>query len=133
MFVYAHRNTHQKKMLTQMAMIMQVTPFIPNLRKRQPQNHLNFPNKHSTNFICYSLRSSDLVLSHTLAHHFNPDIPIEKAVTPPSSWYTDHSFFHLELDRVFYRGWQAVGQFKFPTFFFFPFWVFFIYESKAHI
>ncbi|GAB2267400.1 hypothetical protein Dimus_002384 [Dionaea muscipula] len=40
---------------------------------------------------------------------FDPSIPIEDAVTPPSSWYTDPSFYALELDRVFYRGWQAVG------------------------
>lgn len=99
-----------------MTMIIQVKPFFPNLRSEKSQNHLNFPNKHSSNLICSSLTSSDSVLSHTLVHHFNPKIPIEKAVTPPSSWYTDHSFFHLELDRVFYRGWQAVGQLKFQTF-----------------
>jgi choline monooxygenase len=107
-----------------MAMIiMQVTPFIPNLQKGQSQN-LNFPNKHSSKFICCSLNSSDHVVSQKLAQHFNPNIPIEKAVTPPSSWYTHPSFFHLELDRVFYRGWQAVGQFKFQTFSFFSFGVF---------
>ncbi|KAK2358713.1 choline monooxygenase, chloroplastic [Trifolium repens] len=93
-----------------MAMIiMQVTPFIPNLQKGQSQN-LNFPNKHSSKLICCSLNSSDNVVSQKLAQHFNPNIPIEKAVTPPSSWYTHPSFFHLELDRVFYRGWQAVGS-----------------------
>ncbi|PNX56949.1 choline monooxygenase chloroplastic-like, partial [Trifolium pratense] len=90
-----------------MAMIMQVTPFIPNLQKGHPQN-LNFPNKHSSKLICCSLNNSDHVVSQKLAEHFNPNIPIEKAVTPPSSWYTHRSFFHLELDRVFYRGWQAV-------------------------
>jgi choline monooxygenase len=110
-----------------MAMIiMQVTPFIPYLQKGQPQfQNLNFlPNKHSSKFICCSLNSSDNVVSQKLAQHFNPNIPIEKAVTPPSSWYTHPSFFHLELDRVFYRGWQAVGQLKFQTFSFFSFGVF---------
>lgn len=97
-----------------MAMSMQVTPFIPHnsLRHRQgqPQN-LNFPNKHST-LTCWSLRSSsDFLVSQGLVHQFNPKIPIEEAVTPPTSWYTDPSFFQLELDRIFYRGWQAVGQF----------------------
>lgn len=92
-----------------MAMNMQVTPFIQNLQKRQPQI-LNFPNKHSSKLICSSLSSSDLVVSQRLVQQFNPNIPIEKAVTPPSSWYIDPSFFHLELDRVFYRGWQAVGS-----------------------
>jgi len=89
---------------------MQVTPFIPNLQKRQPQN-LNFSNKHSSKLFCCSHSSLDMVVSQKLAQQFNPNIPIEKAVTPPSSWYIDPSFFHLELDRVFYRGWQAVGQF----------------------
>ncbi|OWM89049.1 choline monooxygenase, chloroplastic [Punica granatum] len=52
---------------------------------------------------------------------FDPKIPIEEAATPPSSWYTEQSFFDLELDRVFYRGWQAVGyieQIKLPHDFF---------------
>ncbi|KAL8151667.1 hypothetical protein V2J09_021475 [Rumex salicifolius] len=45
----------------------------------------------------------------SLVQEFDPQIPIEEANTPPSSWYTDPSFYALELDRVFYRGWQAVG------------------------
>ena len=44
-----------------------------------------------------------------LVHEFDPKVPVEKAVTPPNSWYTDPSFFQEELERVFYRGWQAVG------------------------
>ncbi|KAF5206858.1 Choline monooxygenase protein [Thalictrum thalictroides] len=44
-----------------------------------------------------------------VVHEFNPEIRIEEAETPPRSWYTDPSFHHLELNRVFYRGWQAVG------------------------
>ncbi|KAJ1433429.1 Rieske [Sesbania bispinosa] len=90
-----------------MAISMQVTPFIPNLRKGQPHN-LNFPNKHST-LTCCSHRNSDLLVSQRLAHQFNPKTPIEEAVTPPTSWYTEPSFYQLELDRIFYRGWQAVG------------------------
>ncbi|CAI0543808.1 unnamed protein product [Linum tenue] len=56
-----------------------------------------------------------------LVHEFDPEVPIEKALTPPSSWYTDASFYDFELDRVFYRGWQAVGyteQIKEPRDFF---------------
>lgn len=45
----------------------------------------------------------------SLTDQFNPKIPIEEALTPPSSWYTHPSFLSLELDRLFYRGWQAVG------------------------
>ncbi|XVF47583.1 hypothetical protein PTKIN_Ptkin03bG0121100 [Pterospermum kingtungense] len=56
-----------------------------------------------------------------MVREFDPKIPIEQALTPPSSWYTDPSFYALELDRVFYRGWQAVGyteQIKEPHDFF---------------
>lgn len=95
----------------EMAMSMQLTPFISNIRQRQLLN-LNFPKKHSTITRC-AIRNSDLVVSQTqrLVHQFNPNTPLEEAVTPPTSWYTDPSFFHLELDRVFYTGWQVVGQF----------------------
>ncbi|XVE98934.1 hypothetical protein REPUB_Repub03eG0152000 [Reevesia pubescens] len=56
-----------------------------------------------------------------MVREFDPKIPIEQAITPPSSWYTDPSFYAFELDRVFYRGWQAVGyteQIKEPHDFF---------------
>uniref|UniRef100_A0ACD5UIH4 Uncharacterized protein n=1 Tax=Avena sativa TaxID=4498 RepID=A0ACD5UIH4_AVESA len=52
---------------------------------------------------------------------FDPAIPLASAVTPPSGWYTDPEFLRLELDRVFLRGWQAVGhigQVKNPNDFF---------------
>lgn len=48
-------------------------------------------------------------LARSLIHEFNPDIPIEEALTPPSSWYTSPSFLSLEFNQVFLRGWQAVG------------------------
>ncbi|XP_052157585.1 choline monooxygenase, chloroplastic isoform X2 [Oryza glaberrima] len=41
---------------------------------------------------------------------FDPAVPLASAVTPPSGWYTDPDFLRLELDRVFLRGWQAVGH-----------------------
>lgn len=56
-------------------------------------------------------RASSLGTASSAVDDFNPEIPIEEAITPPSSWYTDPSFLELELDRVFYRGWQAVGSF----------------------
>ncbi|XP_026404184.1 choline monooxygenase, chloroplastic-like isoform X2 [Papaver somniferum] len=70
--------------------------------------------------ICNSL-SADDTRTQKLVKEFNPEIPIEKAITPPSSWYTDSSFLSLEFDRVFHRGWQAVGyteQIKNPRDFF---------------
>lgn len=76
----------------------------------------------------YSLNSTRIFKSlclpvgaPTLVDQFDPTIPIERAVTPPSSWYTDPSFYALELDSVFYRGWKAVGyteQIKNPGDFF---------------
>ncbi|XP_038880722.1 choline monooxygenase, chloroplastic [Benincasa hispida] len=70
-----------------------------------------------------SFRNSDshFIEAQKLVDEFDPEIPLEKAVTPPSSWYIDPSFYALELDRVFYRGWQAVGyveQLKDPHDFF---------------
>ncbi|KAK8601977.1 hypothetical protein V6N13_058354 [Hibiscus sabdariffa] len=56
--------------------------------------------------------SVSCILSHEaekIVREFDSKIPIEQAPTPPSSWYTDPSFYALELDRVFYKGWQAVG------------------------
>jgi len=94
-----------------MAMSTQLIPFTSTPRQGQLIN-LNFPKKSLTITRCV-IRNSDVHTSETqrLVHHFNPKTPIEEAVTPPTSWYTDPSFFHLELDRVFYRGWQVVGQF----------------------
>lgn len=45
-----------------------------------------------------------------LVASFDPAIPLPEAVTPPAFWYTDPSFLALEFDRVFFRGWQAVGN-----------------------
>ena len=41
---------------------------------------------------------------------FQRRAPIEEASTPPSAWYTDAAFADFEIDRVFGRGWQAVGE-----------------------
>ncbi|CAN6176934.1 unnamed protein product [Urochloa humidicola] len=56
-----------------------------------------------------------------LVAEFDPAVPLEAAVTPPTGWYTDAGFLQLELNRVFLRGWQAVGhiwQVKNPNDFF---------------
>ncbi len=37
---------------------------------------------------------------------FLPEVPIEQASTPPSSWYTWPAFFELEKRTVFRRSWQ---------------------------
>ena len=58
----------------------------------------------------HSLLEPSQEFARSLIHEFNPHIPIEEALTPPSSWYTSPSFHSLELNQVFFRGWQAVGN-----------------------
>ncbi|KAG9456168.1 hypothetical protein H6P81_000676 [Aristolochia fimbriata] len=64
-------------------------------------------------FFCRSSTTTPVFLSdagrNMVLEEFDPEIPLQEAMTPPSSWYTQPSFFHLELERVFYREWQAVG------------------------
>ncbi|XP_020112075.1 choline monooxygenase, chloroplastic-like isoform X3 [Ananas comosus] len=45
----------------------------------------------------------------SMVEAFDPTIPLAEALTPPSMWYIDSSFLALEFDRVFFRGWRAVG------------------------
>lgn len=39
---------------------------------------------------------------------FNPNIPIEEAVTPPSSWYTSKGFYNYEVEKVFKNNWIGI-------------------------
>jgi choline monooxygenase len=41
---------------------------------------------------------------------FDPALPIERAPTPPASWYTDPAFLRLETAGVFRRTWQPVAR-----------------------
>jgi choline monooxygenase len=41
---------------------------------------------------------------------FDPAIPIERAHTPPASWYTSPELFELEREAVFGRTWQPVAR-----------------------
>src|SRR5262245_5531008 len=41
---------------------------------------------------------------------FDPSLPIEKAWTPPASWYRGSDFLELERTRLFGRTWQAVAR-----------------------
>ncbi|KAL9224273.1 hypothetical protein vseg_000329 [Gypsophila vaccaria] len=47
--------------------------------------------------------------THKIVNDFDPKIPIDSALTPPTSWYTDPSFYSLELHSLFYQGWHFVG------------------------
>ena len=41
---------------------------------------------------------------------FDPSIPVERAHTPPASWYLDPAFHDLERDTVFSHNWITVGR-----------------------
>jgi choline monooxygenase len=41
---------------------------------------------------------------------FDPSLPIERAWTPPASWYLSPAFLDRERSHVFARSWQAVAR-----------------------
>jgi choline monooxygenase len=45
-----------------------------------------------------------------MSERFDPRLPIERASTPPSAWYTDSSFHRRERQAVFRNAWQPVGR-----------------------
>ncbi|GJN41482.1 hypothetical protein PR202_gn00864 [Eleusine coracana subsp. coracana] len=68
-----------------------------------------------------SISGAEREQARRLVAEFDRAVPLACAVTPPSGWYTDPDFLQLEIDRVFLRGWQAVGhiwQVKNPNDFF---------------
>ncbi|KAL5549818.1 hypothetical protein UlMin_005049 [Ulmus minor] len=105
-----------------MAMAMAIATATMLFKPSSDRRLRRSPNREGRRVKASSIRNSEnLVEARSLVDQFDPKIPIEEAVTPPSSWYTDPSFFALELDQVFYRGWQVVGcteQIKGPRDFF---------------
>jgi hypothetical protein len=45
-----------------------------------------------------------------LVNSFDPTIPVERALTAPSSWYIDKNFYEAERKAVFGNNWVAVGH-----------------------
>lgn len=41
---------------------------------------------------------------------YDPDVPLERARTPPASWYLDAELHALERRAIFGRHWQAVAR-----------------------
>ena len=41
---------------------------------------------------------------------FDPSLPIERALTPPSSWYIDPDLFEIERQNVLRRAWQPAAR-----------------------
>jgi choline monooxygenase len=42
--------------------------------------------------------------------NYDPNLTLEQASTPPSSWYTDSPILELEEHIVFRRSWQLIGR-----------------------
>ncbi|VDI47047.1 choline monooxygenase [Mytilus galloprovincialis] len=51
---------------------------------------------------------SDYVTSEVLK--FSPSIPVEEAITPPASWYSQPQFHTLDKASVFRKHWIPVGR-----------------------
>ncbi|CAN5505167.1 aromatic ring-hydroxylating dioxygenase subunit alpha [soil metagenome] len=45
-----------------------------------------------------------------LLGEFDPSLPLERARTIPSNWYTDSTLYRAECDQVFRPSWVAVGR-----------------------
>jgi choline monooxygenase len=41
---------------------------------------------------------------------FNPNLHLEEAYTPPSSWYTDKEIYDLEIRNIFKQNWIAIAS-----------------------
>ncbi len=104
---------------TMMILKVKLPYTLPQLQHLSNTKTLSNKHKHTVSLLHTPPNSVSDALK--LVHEFDPKIPVEKAVTPPSSWYTHPSFFQLELHRVFYKGWQAVGSFISSTIFTFHF------------
>jgi choline monooxygenase len=41
---------------------------------------------------------------------YNPDVPLEQALTIPASWYTNPDLYNLEVETVFASSWQPAAR-----------------------
>ncbi|KAL8483783.1 hypothetical protein ACS0TY_026463 [Phlomoides rotata] len=105
-----------QKIKRESMMLQKVGLFLPNSPESSQQRqflHLNNNNNNHCSFLRSATDNSSQFTCQEkvekLVQEFNPKIPIEEALTPPTSWYTDPDFYSLELNRVFYTGWQPVG------------------------
>ncbi len=53
--------------------------------------------------------NDDIGLQETLAH-FNANLPLEEAFTPPASWYISDRILELEKVTTFSTSWLFVGR-----------------------
>src|ERR1044072_5399379 len=45
-----------------------------------------------------------------IVKQYDPNLPLDRASTIPSSWYTNKDFYKLELQTVFSRSWQLAAR-----------------------
>ena len=45
-----------------------------------------------------------------MSHVFDPELPVEEAVTLPAAWYTEEAIFRAERAALFKLNWQVVGR-----------------------
>ncbi|XP_015081828.1 choline monooxygenase, chloroplastic-like [Solanum pennellii] len=90
-----------------MEILQNLSSFNQSIKITPLKNHIFTcsvkPKRHYHSFQISCNYNQKLVLE------FDPKIPIEEAITPPSSWYTDSCFYTHELNQVFFKGWQSVG------------------------
>lgn len=77
--------------------------------KLSSANHYQRRSNFTISASSISLSSSSSSSVETQLRQFDPKLPREEARTPPSSWYTDQSFYDFELEHLFYTSWQVVG------------------------
>jgi choline monooxygenase len=53
---------------------------------------------------------TDLAAALAEIARFDPELPLERASTPPGSWYTDPAILALERERLFFRSWHAAAR-----------------------
>jgi len=54
--------------------------------------------------------SKALTTLEEIIQSYNPNAPLEHALTIPAAWYTDQRLYQLELQTVFPHSWQVVGR-----------------------
>ena len=52
----------------------------------------------------------DLALALAEIARFDASLPLERASTPPGSWYTQPAVLALERERLFFRTWHAAAR-----------------------
>jgi choline monooxygenase len=82
--------------------------FQKNLLKKKFRNICIQINNNKNNWIKKSFLNNKLLIEEI--KKWNPNIPINNATTPPSTWYIQPEFLTLESKSVFFQNWIPVGR-----------------------